>query len=58
MHHWLKKDNPVTEEQHLMLETQDMRYVNHKLALEAKVSTDCVKMLNGSNSDTSLERLS
>ncbi|XP_072022647.1 probable U3 small nucleolar RNA-associated protein 11 [Amphiura filiformis] len=35
-HRWLKKDDPKTEEQELMLETQDMRYVNHKLAVEAK----------------------
>ena len=36
-HRWLKKDNPTTEDQELMLETQDMRYINHKLAVEAKV---------------------
>ncbi|XP_038059810.1 probable U3 small nucleolar RNA-associated protein 11 [Patiria miniata] len=36
VHKRLKKEDPVTEEQQKMMDTQDKRYVNYKLAVETK----------------------
>ncbi|XP_063954700.1 probable U3 small nucleolar RNA-associated protein 11 [Lytechinus pictus] len=36
VHTSVKKDEPTTEEQVKMMETQDLRYVNHKMTVESK----------------------
>ncbi|XP_030850729.1 probable U3 small nucleolar RNA-associated protein 11 [Strongylocentrotus purpuratus] len=36
VHTRLKKDEPTTEEQVKMMDTQDLRYVNHKMTVESK----------------------
>ncbi|XP_071801138.1 probable U3 small nucleolar RNA-associated protein 11 [Asterias amurensis] len=36
VHKWRKKEEVITREQQLMMDTQDKRYVNHKLTVETK----------------------
>ncbi len=37
VHKWQKKEEVITKEQQMMMDTQDKKYVNHKLTVETKV---------------------